>query len=184
MYGEEHCNLAALKLTGGNHLEALSKVEKTWKSVFPDHIFEGDFLETKLNRLYRQEKRVASLFQIATIIAIIIGCIGLFGLISFLTNQRSKEMGIRKALGASSVQIMLIFAKEFVFLILVAFLVAAPVSWHYMHQWLQNFAYGITIKPWIFIVGILITVGITLTTVGYKSILVAITNPVNSLRDE
>ena len=184
MYGEEHCNLAALKLIGGSHLETLSKVEKTWKSIFPDHIFEGDFLETKLNRLYRQEKRVASLFQIATIIAIIIGCIGLFGLISFLTNQRSKEMGIRKALGASSGQIMLIFAKEFVLLILVAFLVAAPVSWHYMQQWLQNFAYGITIKPWIFIVGILITVGITLTTVGYKSILVAINNPVNSLRDE
>lgn len=184
MYGVESFDRAALKLSGRDHSFILSEVEKIWKSTFPDFIYEPYYMEDRLEEFYEQEERIGNLFQVATVVAIIIGCMGLFGLVSFLTTHRSKEMGIRKALGASSVQILFIFCKEFMFLILIAFLIALPVSWYYMHQWLQNFAYSISLKPWIFLTGALITTIIALATVGYKSILLAFTNPVNSLRDE
>ncbi len=183
-YDAEDFNLSALKLIGSEHSHTIAKVEEIWKSIFPDYVFEYGYLDDKLDNHYKQEKRIANLFQIATMVAIIIGCIGLFGLVSFLASQRAKEMGIRKVLGASSAQILLIFVREFILLISIAFLVALPISWYYMEQWLQNFAYRISLTPWIFCIGVAITLIITLATVGYKSLLIAITNPVNSLRNE
>lgn len=183
-YDEEDFNLAALKITGPVNQDLLLKIETSWKASFPNRVFEYDFLDSKIANLYKQENRVSKMFVIATFVAIIIGCIGLFGLISFQTNQRSKEMGIRKVLGASSARIMMIFSKEFVWLTVIAFVIALPISWHYMVNWLRNFAYKIDLGPRYFLMGMSLTLIVTLITVSYKSAIVAITNPIDALKDE
>jgi ABC-type antimicrobial peptide transport system permease subunit len=124
------------------------------------------------------------MYRFCALLAIIISCLGLYGLISFLVAQKTKEIGVRKVLGAGVVQIVFLFSRDFLLLVCIAFLFAAPVAYLFMQQWLQGFAYRISISPWVFIGAILASVLTAFLAVGYKSYLAAIVNPVHSLRNE
>jgi ABC-type antimicrobial peptide transport system permease subunit len=175
---------AAIKLYLQNTGQTISQIEHIWKQTFPDHLFEYDFLDEQLNKFYQEEEKAAQLFHIFSGIAIFIGCLGLFGLVSFMAIQRTKEVGIRKALGASAMQIIALFYKEFVFLIALAFLIASPVAWFMMNRWLENFTYRINIGVDTFLIAIASSIAIALLTVSYQSIKAARANPVKSLRSE
>ena len=136
----------------------------------------------EIQEFYEQEQRMSTLLSIFTSIAIFIGCLGLFGLATFMANQKTKEIGVRKVLGASVESIVILFSKEYVKLILIGFAVAAPVAWYVMNEWLNEFAYKINIGPAIFLTGLLISFLIAIITVGYRSLRAATVNPVNSLK--
>jgi putative ABC transport system permease protein len=141
-------------------------------------------MDEHLEDFYQQERQLTLLYKIFAGIAIFLSCLGLYGLVSFMALQKRKEVGIRKVLGAGIMQIIYLFSKEFTFLILIAFIIAAPVSWYMMNGWLHHFTYRITVSPFIFIAAALISITIAWVTVGYKSFRAALTNPVNSLRSE
>ena len=159
-------------------------IKKTWSDIFPEYYFEYEFLDQHLAELYRQEQRQLVLFRIFSGISIFIGCLGLLGLVSFMANQRLKEIGVRKVFGASIPSILLSFAKEFVRLVITAFLLAAPLSWYLMNKWLENFEYHIKIHWSVFVIGLGVTIVIALITVSYRSIRAGLANPVDSLRTE
>ncbi len=163
---------------------SLIQIEEAWQEAFPAAIFNYSFIDDAIAREYLIERLIYKGFNLFSMLVILIGCLGLFGLISFLTLQKTKEVGIRKVLGASVNQILLLFTKEYARLIGVAFVLAAPFVWYFMNEWLAAFRYHIELKPWMFIAGGLLTFAVaSLVTVG-KSLGVAFSNPVNSLRNE
>jgi ABC-type antimicrobial peptide transport system permease subunit len=163
---------------------AIAAMEDLWNKTFPDYIFEYDFLDQTIANFYRQENQLSQLYKMFAILAIFISCLGLYGLISFMAVQRKKEIGIRKVLGAPVHGIVIMLSKEFTVLIAIAFLIASPVVWYFMNQWLQQYAYRITIGAWIFAATILGSLVIAWLTVGYTAITAARANPINSLRTE
>lgn len=162
----------------------ISAIEKTWSSVYPEYYFEYEFLDDHLEGLYRQESRTLTLFKVFSSVSIFIGCLGLLGLVSFMATQKVKEIGVRKVFGASVTNIVMLFSKEFTRLVIIAFLLAAPLSWYLMHQWLQTFAYRVDIHWGVFAIGISFTLFIALAAVSYRSIRAAYANPVDTLRTE
>ncbi len=164
--------------------QTLASVEKAWTTTFPEYVFDYSFLDDNIAMYYREETRLSQLFKILAGITIFIGCLGLYGLVAFMAVRRTKEVGIRKALGASVQHILVLFSKEFVFLVLIAFCIAGPIAWYMMRLWLQNFTYRIDIGISIFLAAILASLLIALLTVGYQSVKAALANPVDSLRDE
>ena len=162
----------------------LASVEKIWNSTFPEAIYEYQFLDDKIANFYKSDDQLAMLYKIFAGIAIFISCLGLYGLVSFMAVQRTKEVGIRKTLGASVGNIVYLFSKEFTLLIIVAFLISAPIGYYFMYKWLQDFTYKINIGPEIFVLAIIVSVAIAWLTVGYKAVKAALANPVNSLRSE
>ncbi|SRR5579871_751576 len=175
---------AGIKLSSNDASATMNSIEKIWTKVFPDFVFEYQFLDSKIDSFYKQERQLSQLFQLFAVIAIFLSCLGLYGLASFMAVQRIKEVGIRKVLGATTSHIVYLFSKEFVILIIIAFLIASPLAWYFMHQWLQDYVYRIDISFWIFIFGGLLSVIIALATVSFQAIKAAIANPVKSLRTE
>ena len=147
-------------------------------------MYEYQFLDEKIDNFYRQEQQLSQLYKIFAAIAIFISCLGLYGLVSFMAVQRTKEVGIRKVLGASVVRIVYLFSKEFMLLIVIAFALAAPLAWYIMHKWLQDYTFRIKMGPGFFILAIAISVAIAWLTVGYRAIHASLANPVKSLRTE
>ncbi len=176
--------VSSIKLTPKNMPATISIIGKKWSALFPDNVFKYEFIDEHIAALYKQEQKVYVAFQLFSYIAILIGCLGLYGLISFAVSQRTKEVGIRKVLGAPLYAIIGLFTKEFVVLIGIAFFVAAPIGYYIMHTWLQNFAYHITIGPAIFFIAIASSLIIATFTTGHQAIKAALTNPVKSLRSE
>ncbi len=177
-------NFLRNKINPHNFRETIRIIEENWFSLFPEYSFEYKFLDQHLAELYKHDERRFTLFKIFACISIFIGCLGLYGLISFMASQKLKEVGIRKVLGASVSSIMVLFSKEFVKLILIAFLVAAPLTWYFMNEWLNGFAYHTTI-PWtVFVIGIFSTLVIAILTVSYRSAQAAVSNPAETLRTE
>jgi ABC-type antimicrobial peptide transport system permease subunit len=174
----------AVKLSLTNMKNILAQLEKTWSRMHPDKIYEYKFLDEEIASFYESEELMLKLIQAFSIIAIFIGCLGLYGLVSFMAAQKTKEIGIRKVLGGSISHILWIFGREFFRLIVFAFLIAAPVAWWVMNGWLQDFKYRIDISPWIFILSIMISIIIAVITVSYRSVRAALANPVKSLRSE
>jgi putative ABC transport system permease protein len=174
----------SLKVNPANIEDVISKVKTKWEAAYPEHIFEYKFLDEQIREFYEREQNWSVMFTIFSSIAIFIGCLGLFGLATFMANQRRKEIGVRKVLGASVEGIVFDFTKEFAKLILLGFAIAAPLAWYVMNQYLDDFAYKISIGPAIFLIALSITLTIALVTVGYKSLKAAIVNPVSSLRYE
>lgn len=164
--------------------EQIASVEKIWSEVYPEYMFTYTFLDDYIARLYREEERMFIVFEGFAGIAIFIGCLGLFGLVSFMANQKTKEVAIRKTLGANTVQIVKLFSVEFIRLVLIAFILSVPFAWYSMNLWLSEFAYQVEMNVLIFAAGIFITLLITLTTVGYRSWYAAKANPVNALKSE
>lgn len=164
--------------------ELVSFTEEKWLEAYPAHVFDYSFYDEEMAGLYEIEDRIASTFQLFAFIAIFIGCMGLYGLVSFMSNQKTKEIGIRKVLGASVLNILKIFSNEMVVLLFIAFLIAGPLGYLSMNSWLEEFAYRIDLQPNVFVISILISVTIALLTIGYRSIKASIANPVDSLRNE
>lgn len=164
--------------------EAINHIEHAWLTQFPEYVFDFDFYSERLDAIYNLERSVARIFQIFVTIAIIIGALGLYGLVSFISNQKTKEIGIRKVMGASEWSIWNIFSKELLALLLIAFLISAPVSYFLMQAFLNTYAHRITIGPQFFVLALFVSVLVALFTVGYKSFKAAKANPILSLRDE
>jgi putative ABC transport system permease protein len=162
----------------------LKKVKQQWDAFKPDGPFSYYFLDEKFASLYAAEKSIEKIFTGFAIIAVLIASLGLFGLAAFITEQRTKEIGIRKVLGASMQQVLMIVCKEFVVLVGFAFLIAVPVTWWGMNKWLQEFAYRINISWWIFLAAGILSIVIALLTISIRSINAAVANPVKSLRTE
>ncbi|OJW77233.1 MAG: macrolide ABC transporter permease [Spirosoma sp. 48-14] len=163
---------------------ALTTIEKSWKATFPNHVFEYQFLDKTLADAYKNETRTSQLIETSTLIAILIACLGLFGLATFSAEQRTKEIGVRKVLGASVASIIALMTKDFLKLVAIAMLIASPIAWYAMSQWLQNFEFKIGITWWVFALTGLLMAVIALLTVSFQSIKAALMNPVKSLRSE
>jgi putative ABC transport system permease protein len=164
--------------------KTLRSIETSWHKLNPDEPFEYSFLDDDFAKNYVAEDRLSSIVSYFTIIAILISCLGLFGLATFSAEQRTKEIGIRKVLGASVSSIVGLLSKDFLKLVTVAIAVASPIAWYVMNKWLQDFAYRINISWWIFIMAGVVALLIALITVSFKAIKAAIANPVNNLRTE
>lgn len=164
--------------------ETLAHIERVWTKSFPHFIFHSEFLDKRIESFYEQEQRTEFLFRLFSSIAIAIGCIGLAGLVSYVAIQKTKEVGVRKVLGASVGSIFLMFSKEFVRLILIAFVAAVPFSYYIMNGWLENFAYRITLGPLVFLVAVTVTIAIAVATIGYRALKAATANPVEALKYE
>ncbi|MEO8819325.1 MAG: FtsX-like permease family protein [Ginsengibacter sp.] len=175
---------AGIRLTSAHPASTLAAVKKAWSSVYPEHLFESNFLDENIAKLYKNDKRTQQLFYIFACLSILINVLGLVGLLSFMIEQKTKEIGIRKVLGASIKDISFILSKDFVRLIVIAFFIAAPVAWLLMNKWLQDFAYRTSISWWIFVVAALAAFVITFIAVGFQTIKAAIANPVESLKSE
>lgn len=176
--------LINVKIQPQNAGQTLVAIERLWNNMYPDFIYEYQFLDDKIASFYKQERQLSQLFKIFSAIAILISCLGLYGFVSFMAVQRTKEVGIRKVLGASVFNILYLISREFTVLIGIAFLLAAPIAYYVMHKWLQNFAYRINIGLGIFLLTIFISQIIAWLTVGYQAIKAALANPVKSLRAE
>lgn len=175
---------AAIKLGTTNMASTMQSVKKIWEQTFPDYSYEYKFLDDKIGSFYKQENQLSQLYKAFAAIAIFLSCLGLYGLASFMAVQRIKEVGIRKVLGATAGSIVYLFSKEFIILIAIAFAIATPIAWFYMHQWLQYYAYRISISWWLFAAGGLVAIIIALVTVSFQAIKAALANPVKSLRTE
>lgn len=175
---------ASIKLSTTNMAASMQSIKKIWEQSFPNNVYEYRFLDDKIDSFYKQENQLAQLYKIFATIAIILSCLGLYGLASFMAVQRIKEVGIRKVLGATAGSIVYLFSKEFIILIAIAFAIATPLAWYFMNQWLQDYVYRINISWWLFATGGLAAIIIALATISFKAIKAAIANPVKSLRTE
>ncbi|MTI40161.1 ABC transporter permease [Fulvivirga lutimaris] len=175
---------ASLKVNLAAFEDTNQQIEKIWKTLYPEYDYDYTFYDEQLERHYEGEQKMATIFSFFSIIAIIVGCMGLFGLASFMINQRMKEIGVRKTLGASVQSIVGMFSISFFKLIVIAFVFAVPLAWFAMDQWLSNFQYRIDMSPLLFSAGLLATLFVAILTVGFKSLRAAMVNPVDSLRDE
>lgn len=173
-----------VRISMANLETTLAGIDKIWSATYPSSIFTYRFLDQEIERFYKLDTMILWIIQAFAGIAIFIGCLGLYGLVSFMAAQKTKEIGVRKVLGASVGGILWIFGKEFFRLILVAFVLAAPLAWWVMRDWLANFVYRIELGPGIFALAILTTFVIAGLTVGYRSLKAALANPVKSLRSE
>ena len=162
----------------------IGKIQKAFKGIYPDADFNYQFVDEKIANLYQSEQRTASLLKWSTGLAILISCLGLLGLVIFTTNSRKKEIGIRKVLGASVMQITSSLSSDFMRLVLLAFVIAAPVAWWATYEWLQNFAFRTGISWWIFALSGISMLLIALITLSMQTIKAARANPVESLRSE
>ena len=174
----------AMRIRPTNIPETLAFIENKWKELDPAHQFEFSFMDESFDKLYRSEEKLSQIFSLVSILAIFIAALGLFGLALFMVEQRTKEIGIRKVLGASISNIFILVSKEFAILVLIANVVAWPTAYFLMQKWLQNFAYRVNMELWIFLISGVIALLIALLTVSFQALKAALANPINSLRYE
>lgn len=173
-----------VRTEAGKNKEAIAGLEKLFKAINPKFPFTYKFSDQEFDKLYQSEQVVNKLANYFAILAIFISCLGLFGLATFTAAQRTKEIGVRKVLGASVSNILTLLSGNFLKPVFIAILIACPIAWYVMNRWLEDFAYKITINWWVFAIAALITIGIALLTVSFQAIKAAIANPVKSLRTE
>lgn len=174
----------AVKVNMANMNATLGAMKDVWAKVYPNNVYKYDFLDDRIAKFYDRDRIILNLIQVFAGIAILIGCLGLYGLISFMAAQKTREVGVRKVLGASVQSIVWLFGKEFTRLLLIAFVVAAPLGWWVMNNWLENFPYRISIGAGIFVLAILVNMTVAVLTVGYRSVKAAMMNPATSLRSQ
>jgi putative ABC transport system permease protein len=174
----------SVKIAGNNIPAAISALEKTWNRFLPNAPFEYTFMDENFDKLYKSEQRQGNIFTVFASIAIFIACLGLLGLSAFTISQRIKEIGIRKVLGASTGSIVGLLSKDFLKLVVIAAVIAFPIAWYAMHNWLQDFAYRTNLQWWIFATALIIAGFIALATISIQAIKAALANPVKSLRSE
>jgi putative ABC transport system permease protein len=159
-------------------------IKQKWKNFGPEDPMDYGFMDDMYNKTYAAEQKTGTILNIFAVLTILVACLGLFGLATYTAEQRSKEIGIRKVLGASVTQVTSMLSKEFLKLVLIACLIAFPLSYWAMHKWLQDFAYRINISWWMFVVAGVVALSIALITVSFQAIKAAVANPVKSLRTE
>ncbi|MFN2458930.1 MAG: ABC transporter permease, partial [Chitinophagaceae bacterium] len=182
-FGEEKGSVA-IRLKTSDLPSLITQVENKWKSVVPGQPFNCSFMNDDFDKIYRSEQRIGKIAMSFSVLAIFIACLGLFGLVTYAAEQRTKEIGIRKVLGATVTNIVGILSKDFLKLVIIAALIAFPIAWWAMSTWLQNFAYRINISWWIFLLAIGIALFIALATISFQAIKAAVANPVKNLRTE
>jgi putative ABC transport system permease protein len=175
---------AGIKIRSRNVPATVAEIKALWEKSFPAYVYNGSFFDESIDRFYRQESQLALTYQIFAGLAIFISCLGLYGLVSFMAVQKTKEIGIRKVLGASITDIVGLLSKEFLLLITLAFVLATPVAYYMMNNWLQNFEFRIPFSASSFLITLGVSLLIALLTVGYRAIRAALANPVKSLRTE
>ncbi|MBN7817337.1 ABC transporter permease [Algoriphagus pacificus] len=181
---KEFYRVVGLKLDQNASLENVAKVEEAFDKVYPEQIYHGYFLDESIQKFYESEQKLALVFKIFAGISILISCIGLYGLVSFMISQKVKEIGIRKVLGASVSQITFMLSREYFLMVLLAFFIAVPIAYWMMERWLENFAFKIPFSTGLFVIVMICSLLITGLTVGSKAIKSALANPVDSLSDE
>ncbi|MCE7058173.1 ABC transporter permease [Algoriphagus sp. AGSA1] len=174
----------AIKINGNSVKATLEKIQQLWEEQYPNKLFEYSFLDDNIAQFYDAEDTLLRGIQFFSAIAVFIGCMGLYGLVSFMISQKTKEVGIRKVMGGGVMHIIWLFGQEFIRLILIAFLVAAPIGWWFMNGWLQDFEFKIQLDMWTFVTAIGASLLIAALTVGYQVLRVAYINPVLSLKTE
>jgi putative ABC transport system permease protein len=182
--GRDYSRSFMVRINGKDLRPTLGRLEMMWKQRIPDRPFTYHFLDEDYNKLYVGEQRSSTLFTVAATLAILLACLGLFGLAAFTTVQRTKEIGIRRVLGANITSITMLIARNFLIMIGIAILIAIPSAWYAGNQWLQDFAFRIPVQGWVFIAASVATILIALVTVGFHSVRSALMNPVKSLRTE
>jgi putative ABC transport system permease protein len=177
-------NPISVKLNTGNVATTIAAIKTKYAQFFPGNLFDYTFLDDQYNAQYKNDQLFGKAFSIFAGFAILIACLGLLGLSLFATAQRTKEIGVRKVLGASVSNIVLLLSKDFIKLVVIAFVIASPLAYFIMHQWLQDFAYRINISWWVFAIAGILSVMIALATISFQAVRAAISNPVKSLRTE
>ncbi|WP_375446577.1 ABC transporter permease [uncultured Fibrella sp.] len=175
---------AGIRFSGTNPGQTMQRIRGVWQQLYPSEVFEYTYLDEQLARFYQTETLVARLINVFTGVAILICCLGLYGLVSFVVVQRTKEIGVRKVLGASVASIVAMLSTDFLKLVLIALLIASPIAGYVMNGWLQDFAYRVDLAWWVFALAGTLAIIIALLTVSYQSIKAALMNPVNALRSE
>jgi len=172
----------AVKVNMADLQSTLSAIKRSWVKIYPNNVYKHSFLDERIAKFYDGDRVILNLIQVFAGIAILIGCLGLYGLVSFMAAQKTKEVGVRKVLGASVQSIVWLFGREFTRLLIIAFLIAAPIGWFVMNNWLEGFPYRISIGAGIFVLAILVNLSVAIATVGYRSLKAAMMNPAKSLR--
>jgi putative ABC transport system permease protein len=183
-YRPENSQVLSVRLTSENIPQTVSYIETIWKKFSPGYPFNYRFLDEALENLYLYEKAISTILKYSSILAIFVACLGLFGLMSFMAEQLTKEIGVRKALGATVLSIVVLLTKDFNKWVLVANIIAWPIAYLAMNRWLQNFAYRINIGLGTFVLAALLALAIALLTVVYQAVRAARANPVDALRYE
>lgn len=183
-YTPDFASFLAFKVENNNYQQILSSLEEPWKTLFPDNPMDHFYLDQFFNRQYESDRRFGQIFGMFTMLAIFVACLGLFGLASFMTMQRTKEIGIRKALGSTSTDVILLLSRGFIQLVIIANLIAWPLAWYIMENWLQSFPYRITINPVLFLAAGLGVVIIAFLSVGFETFKAARINPALTLKNE
>jgi len=184
LYNDTSPDWLILKTDTKDFKTLLTHLEQTWRAITPDTPFVHTFIDKEVEKLFAEEKRLGQISLVFTLLAILISCLGLFGLVSYVAEQKKKEIGIRKVLGASVNAVVQLLTKDFLKLVGIAFLIGSPIAYYFMQRWLEGFTYKIEIEFWVFILAGGFALFITLLTVGFQSIKSAIANPVKSLRTE
>lgn len=174
----------AVRIKPGDYSKAISSIQTKWKEFMPDNPFEYTFLDAEYDSLYKTDQTVGKVFSVFTFLSITVACLGLLGLAMYTAERRTKEIGIRKVLGASVQNVVAMLSKDFLKLVIIASVIAFPIAWYAMNKWLQDFAYPTKVNWWIFALAASLTLIVALVTVSFQSIKAALMNPVKSLRSE
>jgi len=177
-------NIVYVKISDDNVEQALSHIESSWKEVFPDQPYSYTFLTERFNRQFETDEKRGLIFTLFTVLAILIACLGLFGLASYTVERRTREIGIRKVFGASERTIIKLVTTEFIILSVISIAVAFPIAYYFMSKWLENYVYRSNIGVSLFIIAGLLTLVITFITISYKAYQAAVTNPADSIKTE
>jgi putative ABC transport system permease protein len=176
--------IGAVKISGDNVPTTIAAIEKVWKQLVPEKTIRYSFLDKAIEQQYQAELTTQRLFTLFSSLAIFIACIGLLGLAAYATQQRTREIGIRKVLGASVPGIAGMLSKDFLKLVLIATLLAFPIAWYIMHSWLQDFTYRVKMEPWVFVVAAAAALVIAIATISFQTLKAAFSNPIKTLRTE
>ncbi|GGM74233.1 ABC transporter permease [Dyadobacter beijingensis] len=184
VYATWNFQLASIRIDNSKKAQALAHIGQHWKAMFPNYYYEPKFLEDDIRSFYDGERKLSNFLQIFAVLGILIGSLGLFGLVSFVVTQRTKEIGVRKVLGATVLSIVELISRDFLKLMVIAFAIAVPVAWYAMQRFLEKYTYKTDISVWVFVLAGVASVGVALVTISFQSIKAALMNPVKSLRSE
>jgi len=180
----ERNNIIYIKLSGNNTEQTMSFIENKWKEVFPDQPFTYTFLSERFNRQFEADEKRGLIFTMFTILAILIACLGLFGLASYMVEQRTREIGIRKVFGADEGVIIRLISGDFIILVSISIIIAVPAAYYFMSTWLENYVYRTKIGVFILVGAALLTILLTFITISYKAYQASVLNPASSIRTE
>jgi putative ABC transport system permease protein len=175
---------ALIKVAASNLPASMQLIKDTWRQILPNSEFRGSFLDENIDRQYHKEEQLGQTFISGAVIAIVLSCMGLLAMVLLIVTQRVKEIGIRKVLGASVLNIILLISKDFLWLVAIAFLIAAPLAWWGMQKWLEQFAYRIYVEWWVFVLAACLAFAIAFLTISTQAMRAALSNPVKNLRTE